>query len=379
MKAGLSDEEWLARLMLARSDSVGPATFRDLLNHFPSALMALEALPDLAQKGHRKQPLRIPTRNEIERELKALSKLGARILVFGDTLYPAYLAQIDPPPPAICVKGDLSLLEKQAIAIVGSRNASAAGSKLSGLIAHDLGHAGYAVVSGLARGIDAAAHRASLDTGTIAVLGGGLDTFYPEENRALQKQIAECGLLIAEMPIGTQPRANLFPRRNRLISGLSVGVVVVEAALRSGSLITARYALEQGREVFAVPGSPLDPRTRGANSLIKQGAVLVEEAADIISALEQPLSFRLLEPSNAPYLPPQEDSLDISDEARERVLRALGPTPVQKDEIIRHTGLSASAVGVALIELALANRLQRETGDFFSLLPSSEEQLNDLE
>tara|TARA_R110000824_G_scaffold399843_1_gene605985 strand:- start:76304 stop:77443 length:1140 start_codon:yes stop_codon:yes gene_type:complete len=376
MKSGLSDAEWLARLRLARSDSVGPATFRDLLNHFPSAAEVLEALPALAIKGHRKQPLRIPSQQELERELKALSKLGARILVFGDTEYPALLSQIDPPPPAICVKGDLGLLDQRATAIVGSRNASAVGTKLSGVIARDLGNAGYVIISGLARGIDAAAHRASIETGTIAVLGGGLDIFYPEENRSLQREIGERGLLIAEMPIGTQPRANLFPRRNRLISGLSLGVVVVEAALRSGSLITARYALEQGRDVFAVPGSPLDPRARGSNSLIKQGAILVETADDVISALDQPLSYRLLEPAPIPYLATQEAKPDLTGESRQRILCALGPTPIQKDEIIRQTGLSASEVGVALIELSLANRLRREPGDYFSLLPDFEELQN---
>ncbi len=374
MKARLSEAERFARLRLARSDNVGPATFRDLLQHLSSAVAALEALPELARRGSRKNPLRIASQKDVEREITATEAIGASLIIFGDEAYPPMLAALDPPPPAMTVKGDLSLLTRRSIAIVGSRNASAAGAKMSTILARDLGQQGFTIVSGLARGIDAAAHRASLDSGTIAVLGGGLNIVYPKENQALQEEIAERGLLVAEMPLHTEPRANLFPRRNRLISGLSLGVIVVEAALRSGSLITARYALEQGRDVFAVPGSPLDPRARGANSLIKQGAPLVENAEDIIAAFDLPAMKRLFEPAAPDFALPRETQNlgsrhDLNDSRRQQVIAALGPTPMQKDEIIRHTGLSASEVGIALIELAVANRLHRHTGDRVSLIP----------
>tara|TARA_R110000868_G_scaffold67736_2_gene200737 strand:+ start:3348 stop:4463 length:1116 start_codon:yes stop_codon:yes gene_type:complete len=369
MKAGLDAAERMARLRLARSAFVGPATFRDLLQNMPDSVSALDALPELARRGNIKGKLRIASEDEIVQETVALASIGARLIVFGDAEYPMPLAMIDPPPPAISVMGDMRLLNKRALAVVGSRNASAAGVRVASDISRDLGQNGFAVVSGLARGIDAAAHRAALATGTIAVLGGGIDVVYPEENRALQKEIGERGLLIAEMPLGTEPRANLFPRRNRLISGLSLGVVVVEAALRSGSLITARFALEQDREVFAVPGSPLDPRTRGSNSLIKQGAPLVENAEDILASIDAPTMRRLLEPAPQDYAAPKIRADDIDDSARHRVLSALGPTPVLKDEIIRQTGLSAAEVAVILIELTLANRVSRDAGDRVSLLP----------
>ena len=373
MKLGLDDAERMARLRLARSAFVGPATFRDLLQNMPDAVSALAALPELARRGNIKGKLRIASEGEIINETVALASIGARLIVFGDPDYPTPLAMIDPPPPVISVMGDIRLLSKRALAVVGSRNASAAGARIAGDMARDLGQAGFAIVSGLARGIDAAAHRASLATGTIAVLGGGIDVVYPEENRTLQKEIGERGLLIAEMPLGTEPRANLFPRRNRIISGLSLGVVVVEAALRSGSLITARLALEQNREIFAVPGSPLDPRTKGSNSLIKQGAPLVENAEDILASLDTPMMRRLLEPAPPDYTAPKFRAGDmtdnIDDNARNRVLSALGPTPVLRDEIIRQTGLAAAEVAVILIELALANRISRDAGDRVSLLP----------
>ncbi|MGV8995841.1 MAG: DNA-processing protein DprA [Parvibaculaceae bacterium] len=395
MKREMSEAERIARIRLARSDNVGPATFRDLLHHMGNAQAALEALPDLARRGKRNGTIRIASEADVQRELKALNAIGATLIVFGDADYPEQLATLDPPPPLFSAMGDLDLLTKKSIAIVGSRNASAAGTKLAGILAHDLGKADYAIVSGLARGIDAAAHRASLDTGTIAVLGGGIDVVYPEEHEALQKQIAKGGLLIAEMPTGTQPRANLFPRRNRLISGLSLGVIVVEAALRSGSLITARYALEQGRDVFAVPGSPLDPRSGGANSLIKQGAALIETAEDVLQSYATPLmrspaQRQLLEPSPPDFTPQASDHIqsdsatrdrphdnghnvdhDVDDIMRNRVLRALGPTPMLKDEIIRETGLSAAEVGIILIELAISNRIERSIGDRINLLPDA--------
>jgi DNA processing protein len=334
----------------------------------PSAIDALEALPALAMRGGRKNAPRIPSRAEAEREIAAVEAFGGKLIVVGEQTFPSRLAAIDPPPPVISVMGATHLLERKAIAIVGSRNASAAGAKVAASLARDLGKHGFVVVSGLARGIDAAAHRASLDSGTIGVVGGGLDVAYPEENRDLQKQMAQRGVLVAEMPLGTQPRGKLFPRRNRLISGLSLAVVVVEAAMRSGSLITARFALEQGRDVFAVPGSPLDPRAAGSNSLIKQGAALVENADDIVAALDAPLGRQFTEPepfgfSPAAGKPPEPDA-----STRKRVVSALGPTPTVVDEIVRQTGLSVQLVRVVLLELDLAGRLHRDTGDRVSLL-----------
>jgi DNA processing protein len=370
VRTALTTAERLARLRLARSDTVGPVTFRELLQHFPNAVEAVEALPMLAQRGGRKGTLRIPSRAEAEREIAATEALGATLIVYGEHDYPHRLAAVDPPPPVISVLGSIHLAErKKVVAIVGSRNASAAGTKLAGTLARELGAKGYVVVSGLARGIDTAAHRASLETGTIGVLGGGLDIIYPEENRELQAEIGVRGALIAEMPLGTQPRGKLFPRRNRIISGLSLGVVVVEAAMRSGSLITARFALEQGRDVFAVPGSPLDPRTRGSNSLIKQGAALVESADDIIDALDQAPRHRMTEPEATRFGSAAGKAVEPDAAMRKRVASALGPTPTNVDDIIRETGLPVPVVRMVLLELDLAGRLHRDPGDRVSLLP----------
>lgn len=372
MSAPLSAAERLARLRLARSDTVGPVTFRDLLQHFPNAMEALEALPSLAARGGRKTALRIPSRAEAEREIAATEKLGARLIVFGEPDFPRRLAAVDPAPPVISVLGSLHLAERPAIALVGSRNASAAGAKLASTIARDLGQRGYTTVSGLARGIDAAAHKASLDTGTIGVVAGGLDVVYPEENRALQLEIAERGALVSEMPPGTRPQARHFPRRNRLISGLSLGVVVVEAAMRSGSLITARFALEQGRDVFAVPGSPLDPRARGSNSLIKDGAALVESADDIVVALAQAPMLPFAEPAPDRFGPASGSAPEADAATRKCVLSALGPTPTPVDEILRQTGASVPLIRMVLLELDLAGRLHRDPGDRVSLLPEGD-------
>ena len=285
--AALSDEERIDWLRLIRSENVGPRGFRSLLRYFGSARAALAQLPELARRGGA-GTLRICSRSEAERELDAARALGICLIGLGEPEYPARLAEIDDAPPLIAVRGKSSALVRPMVAMVGSRNASAAGAKIAAQLARDLAAAGFVVVSGLARGIDAAAHRASLASGTVAVLAGGHDRIYPAEHAPLVDAILEDGAAVSEMPLGWEPRARDFPRRNRLISGLSVGVVIVEAAQRSGSLITARFALEQGREVFAVPGSPLDPRAQGANSLIKQGATLVTEAADVITAIYEP-------------------------------------------------------------------------------------------
>lgn len=366
----LPQEERLARLRLARSENIGPVTFRDLLEHFGSAETALDALPDLATRGGRKRAIRVASAADAEREMAALEKLGATLLVLGDADYPPPLALTDPPPPVIAVKGNLSLLTRDTIAMVGSRNASAAGRRIAGDIAKGLSERGYVVASGLARGIDTAAHQASLTGGTIAVVAGGLDIFYPPENEKLQRSIGEEGLLMGEMPPGTSPQARHFPRRNRLISGLSLATVVVEAALRSGSLITARYALEQNRDVCAVPGSPLDPRAHGANRLIKQGATLVETAEDVVDSLGalHQAHRRLAEPQQAAF-PQPVPGAEPDDTVRRRVLEALGPTPTPLGDLLNEAAADPGAVRAVLIELELAGRLQRDPGDRLSLIP----------
>lgn len=360
----LDDAQRLACLRLIRSDNVGPVTFRELINHFGGATSALEALPDLARRGGSRARIRIATREEAERELERATRAGATPVFTVEPGYPPALAAIDPPPPLVYVKGDSSLLTRPAIAIVGSREASAAGYKLTRLFAATLAAAGYVVVSGLARGIDAAAHEASLASGTIAVVAGGVDIVYPPEHAALHAAIAAKGAVISEMPPGFQPRAKDFPRRNRLIAGLAYGVVVMEAAKRSGTLVTARLAGEIGREVFAVPGHPLDPRAEGTNQLIKRGATMVTTAEDIIEALapltglapagftEQPSPFMPTPPVAAPA-----PTLDDADRAR--VLEALGPAPCDVDTLARATGLSPRALGIVLMELDLAGRIVR--------------------
>src|SRR6185437_542995 len=275
----LSEEQRLDWLRLIRSDNIGPRTFRDLVNRYGGARAALTALPGLARRGGAARPGRIYSLDEARTELKAIRARGIEFVALGETGYPARLAMIDDAPPLLAVRGKSSILEQPLVAIVGSRNASAAGAKFAQTLTSDLGAAGFGIVSGLARGIDAAAHRASISTGTVAVLAGGHERIYPPEHVALVDEIVVEGAAISEMPLAWEPRARDFPRRNRLISGLAAGVVIVEAARRSGSLITARMAGEQGREVFAVPGSPLDPRAEGTNGLIKQGAIMVTEAS----------------------------------------------------------------------------------------------------
>lgn len=366
----LTDRQRVAWLRLIRSDNVGPATFRDLINHFGSAEAALSMLPDLSARGGATRSIRIASEDEAHRELETAQRFGARFIGIGEPDYPHALRQIEGAPPLLAVKGDLSVLARPATGIVGSRNASISGAKFAAMIARDCGRAGYAIVSGLARGIDAAAHRASLDTGTIAAMAGGLDQPYPPENIGLLNEIcAGNGLAISEMPFGWEPRARDFPRRNRLIAGIALGLVVVEAAVRSGSLITARLAGEFGRLVFAVPGSPLDPRCHGTNGLLKEGAMIVTSPADVIEALA-PLSQ--LDLFSVPVVEEpgrDDDSMLVppDDSDRARITDALGPTPVEIDDIIRHTGISASLVYLVLLELDLAGRLHRHQGGMVSL------------
>ena len=365
----LTDKQRRDWLRLIRAENVGPRSFRSLINHFGSAAEALAALPELAQRGGASRPVRIPSVGEIDRELAAARALGIAFVARGEDDYPRHLQAIDDAPPLIAVRGDATIFERPLVAIVGSRNASAVGARFAERLAHDLGHAGFGIVSGLARGIDAAAHRSSLDTGTLAVLAGGHDRIYPPEHRGLLDAILPHGVAISEMPLGWEPRARDFPRRNRLISGLSSGIVIVEAARRSGSLITARLAAEQGREVFAVPGSPLDPRAEGTNGLIKQGATLVTEAADVIAAL-QPILGRAEDP---PAREPEDAAADplaqdLSSDQRSRIIDLLGPVPTALDDLIRLSDASPSVVRTVLLELELAGRLERHGGGRVSLL-----------
>jgi DNA processing protein len=365
----LSDEQRLDWLRLIRSENVGPRTFRALVNHFGGASAALDALPALARRGGASKPIGILPRADAEREIAAAAALGVSFVAMGEAGYPARLQMIDDSPPLIAVRGHLGVLEMPMVAIVGSRNASAVGVKFAGRLARELGEAGFAIVSGLARGIDAAAHRASLATGTIAVLAGGHDRPYPPEHTDLLLDILPAGAVISEMPHEWEPRARDFPRRNRLISGLALGVVVVEAAKRSGSLITARLALEQGREVFAVPGSPLDPRAEGTNGLIKQGATLVTQAADVVSVLE-PIIGRTLElPAQEPDTPDAaRPASEPAPDERMRIIGLLGPSPVLLDDLVRLSNSSPAAVRTVLLELELAGRLERHGGGLVSLI-----------
>ncbi len=363
--ATLDDAERLACLRLIRSENVGPVTFRELINHYGGAEPALEALPELAARGGNKRRIRITSKSEAEHELDRAQKAGAKPIFTIEPGYPPALANIEAPPPMLYVRGDTGLLTRPAVAIVGSRQASAAGHKLTRQFASGLGHAGYIVVSGLARGIDAAAHEATLETGTVAVVAGGVDIVYPPENAALTRAIAENGVIVSDMPPGFQPRAKDFPRRNRIISGIALGVVVVEAARRSGTLVTARLAGEQGREVFAVPGHPLDPRAEGTNGLLKRGATLVTEPADIIDALA-PLSglspnaaFAEQHPVQSWHAPPTTTPPILQNSDRALVLEALSPAPVDIDALMRATGLDTRALNVILIELDLAGRIVR--------------------
>jgi DNA processing protein len=361
----LTDAQRVDRLRLIRSDNVGPRTFRSLVNHFGSARAALERLPDLARRGGAARPGRICSEEDARSEIEASKKIGVSLLAPGEAGYPPRLAMLDDAPPLLGVRGTLEVLMRPVIAIVGSRNASGAGLKFAGTLARDLSDAGFVIASGLARGIDQAAHRASLSGGTVAVLAGGHDRIYPPEHEALLAELIESGgAAISEMPLGHVPRARDFPRRNRLISGAALGVVVVEAAHRSGSLITARIAAEQGREVFAVPGSPLDPRAAGTNDLIKQGATLTTEAADVINAVE-PIMGRPTELSE-----PDDEPLAYDPDAgdRARIVGLLGPSPILLDDLIRMAGTSPAIVRTVLLELELAGRLERHGGGLVSLI-----------
>jgi len=347
--------------------------FRKLLNRFGSASEALAFLPELSRKGGREAPLKIPSAGQIEAELAAIEKSGARLIAAGEANYPALLGHAAGAPPLLIVRGGENLNWSRTVAIVGARNASAAGQRMTKLVGGDLADSGYLIISGLARGIDAAAHKAALANGTVAVLAGGLDRIYPDENKPLAEEIvAHGGALVTEMPMGWEPRARDFPRRNRIVAGLSLGVIVIEAAKRSGSLITARLALEHNREVFAVPGSPLDPRSEGANSLIRQGATLVNNAAEVIESLStaNPAQHTLFEEADEPEFHTAsrgETNDPPTTNDRTRLLEALSITPTPVDELAEQTGLDASALQILLMEFDLAGRIEWASGQLVSL------------
>ena len=349
----LTDAERFARLRLARTDQIGPVTFRQLLERFGSAGQALEALPDLTRRGGTHGHA-IPPVDDIAAEMEAGERIGARLIVLGDADYPDMLAAVDPPPPLLWALGDVSLMARPCIAVVGARIASAGGQRIARGLSQQLGEAGHVVVSGLARGIDAAAHAGALPTGTVAVLGGGVDDVYPPDNADLYAQIVDRGCVVSESRIGARAQAKDFPRRNRIISGLSRGVIVIEAELKSGSLITARLAGEQGRDVFAGPGSPLDPRSRGPNELLRQGAILCEGLEDVERAFNTLRTLR--EPS--PLNPFDGAPDDVEAAVIEQVAALLSPTPTPRDELARALGLPIGTVAAALLELNLMGRAE---------------------
>jgi DNA processing protein len=390
----LTDEQRLDWLRLIRSEKVGPRTFRALINQYGGAAGALEALPDLARRGGRLM-LKVCSRAEAEKEMAAARRLGVRFIAMGEPDYPKTLQAVDTAPPLLALRGSADVLARPSVAIVGSRNASASGLTFAERLARQLGEAGYVVVSGLARGIDTKAHKATLETGTVAVLAGGHDRIYPAQNQPLLQAIVEQGgAAISEMPLDWEPRGRDFPRRNRIVSGLSYGVIVVEAARRSGSLITARFALEQGREVFAVPGSPLDPRAEGTNDLIREGATLCAGVEHVTSVLEPLIASgpRLDQGAEEPHytLGSEElwDELDLPEIVRAPVrpvvpeagldeeagadeadlIAFLGPSPVAVDDLVRQSGLSIRNVQMALLELEIAGRLERHGGNAVSLI-----------
>ncbi len=363
----ISQTERRDRLRLIRTESIGPVTWRELMDHFGSAGNAIDALPDFARRAG-KQKIHISSNDDTDAELARLAELGARTITLGEPDYPSALAAIDDAPPVISVRGDISALARTGIAIVGARNASANGRRLAELLASELSSdRDVVIVSGLARGIDTAAHGGSIADGgaTIAVMAGGVDIVYPPENEALYQKIIDTGAIVSEMPPGLKPKAHHFPRRNRIVSGLSLGIIVVEAAQRSGSLITARLAGEQGRVVLAVPGSPLDPRSFGANHLIRDGAVLVRNADDVFEAV-RPMVTAPKERTETRASAPQTPVFDLDSpgtDSRETVISCLSPEPVAVDEIVRRCQLTAPVIRTILLELELAGRLERHPGN----------------
>jgi DNA processing protein len=382
-----SDEERLSRLQLALSENIGPASYHQLLEVYGSAAQAIAALPHLASKVSRGRQIKLCSSEHALQTVERTTELGGQILCLGDKAYPQLLAQTVNPPPILFAAGNMELLQLATCAIVGSRNSSANGNRFARQIAGELGQCGWKIASGLARGIDTAAHEASLAQGTIAVTATGLDVVYPPENTTLHGKIMSEGCIVSEMPPGTKPRADLFPRRNRIIAGLAAGVIVVEAALRSGSLITARLANDMGRDVFAVPGSPSDPRSAGTNKLIQDGAMLITSHREVAETLDHGHLYQNrdttdvpAQPSTGVQTPPVSasqareidfacnDVLAVDDSHRQAVVELLGPDPVEIDVVIREAGFTPRLVQMIIIELDLAGRLERHTGQRVSLL-----------
>jgi len=357
------DADGLARLRLIRTSSVGPVAFAQLLARFGSAQAALDAIPGFARRGGGASP-RIPSLADAEREAEAVQRAGGTYLFAGRLGYPPLLAEAEGAPPVLMAAGDIGLFARPTVAMVGARNASAAAVRFARQLAAELGGLGFVVVSGLARSIDTAAHRGALANGTIGVVASGLDIFYPPENESLQREMQAQGLVVTEQPPGTEPHARHFPARNRIIAGLSLGTLVVEAAPKSGSLITARIAADYGREVMAVPGSPLDPRAQGCNQLIRDGATLIQSAVEIAEALSPFGRGRVAAPA-APFVP--DTSADVSESDRRTIVSLLGPVAVAIDELLRQSGLSPAALHLVLLELELAGRLIRHAGGRVSL------------
>jgi DNA processing protein len=369
---GQTAAERLDRLRLIRTQNVGPVTFRQLLERYGSASVALKALPDLSRRGGRRAALKPCSASVAQREVDEMQSLGGSHLIYGDPGFPGALAAISDAPPVLCILGSPDLLNRPIIAIVGARNASTNGRRFAERLSHDLGAAELIVVSGMARGIDTAAHTGALATGTIAVLAGGPDVIYPRENTELYDSIREHGLIVSELQPGVEPLARHFPRRNRIISGLALGVIVVEAAARSGSLITARLAAEQGREVFAVPGSPLDPRAKGPNKLIRDGAILLESVEDVLEVLPSLRRIDMGEDREPGYRPPSHDTATVDEtmlaKARAVIRENLAPTPIRIDDLVRDSIYSIDILSLVLLELELASIVERHPGGAVSLL-----------
>lgn len=371
----LNEQEKTARICLYRSQNVGPVTYHNLLKRYKTAEAALDALPDLASRGGLRAPLKLYSKEKVHQELKAHEKLGARLVVDGEKEYPKALRDFNEAPPVLSIHGTPTLFKRRSVAIVGARNCSLNGKKMVQQLVQSLGQAGYTIVSGLARGIDGQAHQTSLATGTIAVIAGGIDKIYPPEHETLFAQIKEQGVVVAESIIGTEPQSTLFPRRNRLISALSQGVIVVEAALQSGSLITARYAAEQNRDVFVVPGSPMDPRYRGSNALIRNGATLITKAQDILDVLNEPYrqvmkeaaleQEQSMEQDNYLEGLPEPDAKTTEDLSK-KIMDQLSSAPISLDELIRECSYSSSIVLSALLQLELAGKITRHPGNKIS-------------
>ncbi len=370
----LAKESTIDVLRLIRSENVGPVTFFHLLKRYKTAQAALDAIPSLAARGGLRRPIALCPKSRAETEMEKAELYGAQFVRYGDESYPKLLLPLYGPPPLLSVLGSSSIWQaRPTVAMVGARNASANGCNFAKKLAGQLGEAGYSVISGLARGIDTQAHRGALDYGTAAVIAGGIDNIFPPENKALYGQLREQGAVLSENPFGAEPLARHFPARNRIISGMSLGVVVIEAGLKSGTMRTAAYALEQGREVFAVPGSPLDPRARGSNELIRDGATLTEGIDDILPVLRRPGHLGEVQPGFWDDVPIYEPPARELEKARLAVEEKLGPEPVALDTLIEQTGLSIALLQIILLEKELAGMLQRHPGGRVSLVYGGDE------